>query len=149
MLGCYALMLGFREKPAMDWDAALIHNADISWISVNNSKPGRSDATSILVHSTNAFAEARIDADVGSVEKHLLGEFHTVTGIDTDSAEHRALHRWRYANMPQQSGEVALLDTENQLGACGDWLIRGRIEAAFTSAMQLAEPLRQNLQQAG
>ncbi len=42
MQGCFALMLGFEEPPHLPWQAALVHNADISWVSVNSSKPDRS-----------------------------------------------------------------------------------------------------------
>mgnify|MGYP001824661449 FL=1 len=56
MLGCFALMLGFAKPANLPWDAALVRNADISWISVNSSKPARGSAVSLLVHSTNAWA---------------------------------------------------------------------------------------------
>ena len=54
---------------------------------------------------------------------------------------HRAIHRWRYANTGRQDGDGFYLDEKNRLGICGDWLIRGRIEAAFQSAMRLVDQL--------
>jgi predicted NAD/FAD-dependent oxidoreductase len=145
MLSCYALMLGFPETvtPQLDWQAALLREADISWISVNSSKPGRGDAFSLVVHSTNAYAEGNLETDQADVEAHLLAELQQVTGMDTDKADHCVLHRWRYANIEAQDGEPALLDPEQRLGVCGDWLIHGRVEAAFLSATQLAKAIRQ------
>jgi len=144
MLGCCALMLGFPDEalPDIAWQAALVREADISWVSVNSSKPGRSGGYSIVVHSTNAYAEASLNEDAAVVKAHLLGQLQIVTGIDVSTAEHCDLHRWRYANIPQQTGEPALLDVAQQLGACGDWLIHGRVEAAFLSALRLARLLR-------
>ena len=147
MLGCCALMLGFpaTSTPQIDWQAALVREADISWVSVDSSKPSRAEAFSMLVHSTNAFAEASLHDDTAAVQAHLLKELQRVTGIDTDTAEHCTLHRWRYANIPQQNGEPALLDPKQKLGACGDWLIHGRIESAFLSGLQLAAAMRKLL----
>ena len=147
MLGCYALMLGFADTaiPSLDWQAALVREADISWASVNSSKPGRGPAFSIVVHSTNRYADANMGSDLKAVEAHLLQELRAVTGIDVNAADHCALHRWRYANIARQAGPAAVLDPEQKLGACGDWLVSGRIESAFTSALDLAGLLQTHL----
>ncbi|MDG1462627.1 MAG: hypothetical protein P8R04_03580, partial [Gammaproteobacteria bacterium] len=147
MSGCCALMLGFAEPsiPQLSWQAALVREADISWVSVNSSKPGRAAACSVVVHSTNAYAEASLDDAPASVQAHMLNELQAVTGIDPALAEHCTLHRWRYANTPQQEGPPALVDPSNKLGACGDWLIHGRVEAAFLSAKELAASVRELL----
>lgn len=145
MLGCYAVMLGFSEAPPLGWQAALVHNADISWVSMNSSKPGRDAPCTFVVHSTNAFAEAHIDDAIEDIKAHLLTEIETVTGIDVSSADHFGIHRWRYANIEPQTGPAAWLDTDQQLGACGDWCIRGRVEAAFSSATALSRELRSAL----
>ncbi|MGI9291536.1 MAG: NAD(P)/FAD-dependent oxidoreductase, partial [Gammaproteobacteria bacterium] len=147
MLGCCALMLGFPANaiPTIDWQAALVREADISWVSVNSSKPGRDAAFSIVVHSTNAYAEASQHEDPDSVEAHLYKELLAVTGIDAANADHSVLHRWRYANIPQQTGDAALIDTTLKLGACGDWRLHGRVEAAFLSGLDLANSLREQL----
>ena len=44
MLGCYALMLSFKNKLNVDWDAALVKNSNLSWISFNSSKPARNSS---------------------------------------------------------------------------------------------------------
>jgi len=147
MLGCCALLLGFpaTSAPQIDWQAALVREADISWVSVNSSKPGRGEAFSLVVHSTNAFAEAHLHTDSTTLQTHLSNELRLVTGINTDTADHCTLHRWRYANIPQQNLKPALFDTEKKLAVCGDWLIHGRIEAAYLSGLQLAASIRQLL----
>ncbi len=141
MLGCFALMLGFAEGIDLPWNAALVRNADISWISVNSSKPGRGHASTMVVHSTNAWADAHMEDDGDAVLEHMLDEASAVSGADLRTAVHRQVHRWRYANIAKQSGPTHFVDDEKKLAACGDWWVRGRIEAAFTSANALAGSL--------
>ena len=86
-LGCFALMLGFGAPPQLDWDAALIKGADISWISINSSKPGRADVFTLIVHATNRWADAHIEDDLDVVRGHMLSEVSRVTGINAQSAD--------------------------------------------------------------
>lgn len=141
MKGCFALMLGFSEPLPLPWDAALVRHANVSWVSVNSSKPGRPKGYSLLINSTNDWAEQHLDDDRSNVQATLCREVSEVIGHNVSHADHIALHGWRYANIGRQSGEASLIDEENQLAACGDWCIQGRVEAAFTSALDLAEKL--------
>jgi predicted NAD/FAD-dependent oxidoreductase len=141
MQACCALLLGFDEPPGFDWQAALVRDADISWVSVNSSKPGRPAAPALVVHSTNAWANEHLDAEAGAVQRHLAAELLEVTGIDAMAATFADLHRWRYANVDRRDGEPFALDANQRLAACGDWFVRGRVEGAFTSAMALADRL--------
>ncbi|MEM7430716.1 MAG: FAD-dependent oxidoreductase [Pseudomonadota bacterium] len=145
MSGCYSLMLGFEQPFDLGWDAALVANADISWVSVNSSKPGRGDAHTLLVHSTNAWADANLDAEPESVIHYLMGELADVAGDRVARASHQALHRWRYANIGKHGEPTSFLDTELQVAAAGDWFVRGRIEAAYTSASDLSARLRESI----
>ncbi len=142
MLGCYSLMLGFDAALDTEWDAALVKNADISWMSVNSSKPGRTNAATLLVHATNRWADAHLDDDQVAVTDHLLAESSRVSGLNLRRAEFVGLHRWRYANIDRQSGAKFNFAPEYRLAMCGDWFIRGRIEAAWRSATELATALR-------
>ncbi|MEO1167225.1 MAG: FAD-dependent oxidoreductase [Pseudomonadota bacterium] len=142
MRACFALMLGFDAALPFDWNAAHVGNADISWMSVNSAKPGRDTAPSLLVHSTNAWADAHLEDDPGTVTAHLIAEASRISGHDLSGGPHVALHRWRYANLPKRTGPDALIDPANRLAACGDWCIHGRVEAAFASAMALAGALK-------
>lgn len=142
MLGCFSLMLGFEQALPLDWQAAFVSNADISWISNNSSKPGRPPAYTLLVHSTNRWAEAHFETDERAVITHLLEQLRLVAGFDPGIADHVGLHRWRYANIGRQNGASCAVDQGLQLAAIGDWCIHGRVEAAFTSAHELAQQLK-------
>jgi predicted NAD/FAD-dependent oxidoreductase len=137
MLSCYTVMLGFEQPLDLPWQAALVHNADISWVSVNSSKPGREGPFTLLIHATNAWSDEHINDDIDQVKRHLLAEISQVVGADTEMAAHSAIHRWRYANANKRREAEALVDPINQLAACGDWCVHGRVEGAFISAMAL------------
>lgn len=141
MLGCYSLMLGFDEALDLDWDAAQLTGTDISWIAVNSSKPGRSGDYSLLVHSTNDWAEEHLDDDVDTVKEYLCSQVAEIIGQNAYSAQHIDLHRWRYANIPRQDQNTLYIDSESKLAACGDWCKKGRIEEAFRSGFELAKEM--------
>jgi len=141
MFGCYSLMLGFDEALDLDWDAAQLTGTDISWIAVNSSKPGRPDDYSLLVHSTNDWAEEHLDDDVDTVKAYLCSQVAEIIGQNVYSAHHIDLHRWRYANIPKQDNKTLFIDSESKLAACGDWCKKGRIEEAFRSGFDLAKEM--------
>ncbi len=145
MLGSFALMLGFEQPIDIDWQAARIQNGDIGWIAVNSSKPGRNNAFTLVVHSSNEWAEAHMEDDREAVLDHMLDAASAVVGANLSSAMHMQLHRWRYANADKRKGDAYFLDKTRGLAACGDWCIRGRIEEAFTSGDQLAAALLRKL----
>lgn len=141
MLACYALMLGFDEPLELDWQAALVSDAIISWMSVNSSKPARPEAFSMVIQANNQWAEQYLRQADETIKQLMLAEVERVSSINTANASHIDLKRWVYANLPAQVGQPAYLDNELKLAACGDWCIQGRVEAAFSSADALAQQL--------
>lgn len=139
MNACFALMLGFEQPLSLPFDAALVRGADISWISVNSSKPGRNDSFTLLINSTNAWANDHIDDDREAVMAHLCHETSKTIGQSVDGAVHKVVHGWRYANVGKQTSPAYLVDAQQQIGVCSDWLIQGRVNAAFDSGLALAE----------
>jgi len=147
MQSCYAMMLGFEQELALPFDAAIIVDEDISWISINNAKPGRHANFTMLVQSTNPWADAHIDDDDKSVLAHIREQTTEVIGYELTHAKHQALWRWRYANADKQTGERYILDADAQIAVCGDWFIQGRVESAFLSGHAAAGNLLQLLNQ--
>ena len=145
MQACCALMLGFERSLPFSWQAALVRDADISWISLNGSKPGRNEACTLVAHSTNAWADQHLDDDPVELKSFLITECSRVTGVDVSTATHQDLHRWRFANVSKQQGDPYYLDMGCRFAACGDWFIRGRVEGAFTSGHLLAAALERAL----
>lgn len=145
MQACCAVMLAFERPIELPFDAALVRDADISWVSVNSSKPGRTKGDCLVIHSTNAWADAHINVRDEAVLSHLLAECSEVLGIEAGEANFRDMHRWRYANIGQRSGPDCAIDADLHLAACGDWFVHGRVEAAYTSAAALVEELTTHL----
>lgn len=141
MVGCYSLMLGFHQPLPLDFDIALIQQSDISWISVNSSKPGRGESFSILVHSTNNWAELHSNDDREKVMEYLCHETNRIIGHDVNSATHKDLHHWRYANINRQPIQKILIDKDQKLAACGDWCIQGSVESAFINSLTVANSI--------
>jgi len=160
MQGCYTLMLAFDDETqptAIDsLIAARIRNSPIEWIAINSSKPSRDRSTTTLVaHSSNAWAQDHIDDDQAEIRAYLLtqlGKLIQITqlvDIDITQASHTTMHRWRYALKPvlstAQSGPNAYLDPTIKLAATGDWSSASRIEDVWLSARALAAALRTHL----
>jgi predicted NAD/FAD-dependent oxidoreductase len=145
MRPCFSLMLGFSEPLPIEFDAAHVTNADVSWMAVNSSKPGRPHPFALLVHSSEPYAEAHLGVDRGVITKHLCAETSRIIGLDVAAADFKAVHGWHYANNAKRESHQVLLDRDNKLAACGDWCQGGRVEGAFTSAVNLVEMMRENL----
>ncbi|MEM9057215.1 MAG: FAD-dependent oxidoreductase [Pseudomonadota bacterium] len=138
---CNALMLGFDAPQPLAWQAALVRDADLSWLSVNSSKPGREEPFSLVALSTNAWADAHFGLDDAQATEHLLREVERVAGIDVAAAAHVDLKRWRYANVARQTAAPCFIDRDQRVAACGDWFVQGRVEGAVASAQALAEAM--------
>ena len=145
MKGCFSLMLGFKKDLSLNFDAALVLGEDISWISVNSSKPGRSGAFCLLVHSTNNWADEHIDNKRDQVMNYLCKQTSDIIGHDLSKASHMAIHGWRFANIQKQRGETHFLDMDQKIAVCGDWFIEGRVEAAFISGFEMANNILKSL----
>jgi predicted NAD/FAD-dependent oxidoreductase len=138
--GCYTLMLGTPNAINLDFEVAEISHSPLGWVALNSAKPARPEGlTSLVVQSTNSWAEAHIDEDVPAMQALLLQELQRLTGIDHTQFEHISTHRWRYADTANALGQSHLFDEALGLGICGDWCLKGRVEAAFTSGLSLAQ----------
>ena len=142
MRGGFSLMLGFSDGFDLDFDAAHVMNADISWLAFNSNKPCRPNTTSLIVHSSEDYAENNLGRDLLQIQQHLCSETSRVISNDLSNAQFKAVHRWRYANNTERKTFPVLLDVESNLAACGDWCLGGRVENAFVSAHNLYEKMK-------
>ncbi len=143
---CYSLMLGFSEPLInIHWSAAKINDSPISWIAKNETKGGRNNSvTSILIQTTNGWAEENVEADQAEVKKILTDEFYKLVDVGNQIPEYENMHRWKYANVEASSEKDFLIDEKMSLAACGDWCISGKVESAFLSSYKLADYITNN-----
>lgn len=146
MSGCFTLMIGLDGPLDLGFEAARIEDPVLSWIAVEASKPGRSDRTALTIHSRNDWAEANLERDRSEVQAEMLQSLKRLLGQDLSAATWINLHRWRYANVEKPVGQSFLFDEALGLGACGDWCLGNRVEAAVESATALSERLMTRLQ---
>ncbi len=145
MRSCFAVMLGFADPPPITHQVIHIKNADISWIALNSHKPGRANTHTVVIHSSEEYAEAHSNADHDKISKHLCSEVQRITGIALDSAIHTAVHLWRYANNATREPLPVFIDYDLQLASCGDWCCGGRVEGAFTSSYRIVQEINRVL----
>ena len=118
--------------------------------------PGK---TGVVVHSTNAWADAQLQAapertgrvsgsEREAVAEHLLGELAKQLPVSLPSPVQFDVHRHRQANIRRVAAPCvpALVDHDLRLAACGDWCMRGIVEAAFKSASHVANELLQEME---
>ncbi len=142
MTGCYSVMVAMEQPFPWEWQAAIVKNSPISWMAINSNKPDRDKHQTLLVQTDNQWAEDRIDADITEIQSLIINELSCLLSYDFSNTSYITTHRWRYAETKQSAGVDYHLDQDQKLGACGDWFIKGRIEAAFLSAYQLSKKLK-------
>ena len=143
MSSCFSLMLGFEQSFTTQFDAAHVTHSDLSWIAFNVHKPKRPDPFTLLVHSSEKYAEAHIDDDRDQVMEYLIAETSRTIGCDASTADYQAIHAWRYANNEYKKQKIPpFIDQDLKLAACGDWCLGGGVEGAFTSAYDLTKHMK-------
>ncbi|MBQ85993.1 MAG: flavin containing amine oxidoreductase-like protein [Gammaproteobacteria bacterium] len=146
MSPCIALMIALKDRPQLDFEAAIAQQSPISWLAINNSKPARSTVRfGLVVHSSNEWARAHIDEEQTAIENQLLAALNQLVDPDFLSIQEIHLQRWRYAKVEKAVGKEFLIDEENRLAAVGDWCLGNRAEDAFVSGCALAEHLERLL----
>jgi len=145
MQSCFSLMLGFESPLLLNFDAAYVDDPIISWVSLNHTKPNRNSAFSILINSTNDWADSHSDYDKNYLLTLLCKRFENIFNCNIDHALHRAIHFWRYANSAKKNSPLLLIDHDLRLASCGDWCFYGRVESAFLTARNLAANIKFHL----
>jgi predicted DCC family thiol-disulfide oxidoreductase YuxK len=136
---CWALMLAFAEPVGLRDDRHRLADDAIAWIARNGSKPGRSHETeTVVVHATPDWSRPHLEWSPDAAASELIARFQSVTGISAQPYFSTA-HRWRYALVEEAAGPAFLWDEDVRLGACGDWCLGPRVEAALDSGEALAK----------
>lgn len=134
---CWTVMVGYDTRLRIEDDR--LNDLGIIASAVRNSaKPGRAEPEAWVLQATGAWSAEHIEAEPGAVERELLAAFAAATARDLPAPIATSVHRWRFAKSGRL-GRDAVWDGERRLGLCGDWLLGGRVEAAWLSGKRLAE----------
>ena len=104
MQPCFSLMIGVKNSLQLDWNAAIVKNSILSWISIDNTKPLRNLKYSIVALSTNKWARENIEKEVEDIKNSLLLELEKIIEQNIYEPMNIDIHRWRYANIEKQYG---------------------------------------------
>ena len=139
---CWAALLAFASPLDIGADCMRWSQGPLAWAACNSSKPGRerTPATWVL-HASPEWSREHLEADATVVAPMLLEAFVARLGVPLPTPMHLAAHRWRHAIVEQPLGLPCLVDEKMSAGACGDWCIAPRVEAAYESGRALAHSL--------
>lgn len=137
---CIALLLAFaRQEQGRREDWMKPEDSTVAWIARDSSKPDRpAQAQMWVVHARPEWSRHHLEDPPEIWQGALLARFLAITGVSGEP-QHIAAHRWRYALVSQAVGRPCLFDETAMLGACGDWCLGPRVEAAFDSGCALAD----------
>lgn len=142
MAPCWAGMFAFDQPVDVGADVRRWTQGPLTWAACDSSKPNRPAGLHCwVVHASVAWSRERLEVDAVEAAQLLLHEFAVATGVRLPAPVHAQAHRWRHAFVEQPLGLSCLVDEEIAAGACGDWCIAPRVEAAFESGRSLAHSL--------
>lgn len=148
MTGCWAVMLAFSDSLGLSFDGAFVEDSPLSWISKDNSKPGREqEPETWVLHASTEWSESHLENQPQDVLPKLLQAFWQATGVTSCTPLFQTSHRWRYALPTEPLPDRFLFDADQKMGACGDWCGGPRVEGAFLSGYSLANEILTSVQQ--
>lgn len=138
---CLAAMVTTGEGHALPFDAATVSNSPIAWVACQNSKPRRVGPPRYVLHATADWSRTHLEHDTSVVAGLLYAAFVEAFDIPGDLEAITVAHRWRFARVSRPLARSHVFDAELSLGACGDWCIGPRVEAAWLSGRALARSI--------
>jgi renalase len=136
---CWALMLAFEAPLALGWPHLSPAGGPVAFVARDATKPGRpAGRETLVVHAAPDWSRHNLEAAPDVVADALEPHWRAAIGIEAPTL-FTAAHRWRYALVEQTAGSPCLWDGAARLGACGDWCIGPRVEAAFDSGEAMAD----------
>jgi predicted NAD/FAD-dependent oxidoreductase len=134
----WAVMLGFAESLALDFDEALVHVGPLSWLGREASKPERREGERWVLHATHSWSQAHLEDSPDVVVAALLDAFFATTGAVRTTPVLATAHRWRYAVPTTPLGEPCLTHESGRLVVCGDFCLGATLESAWLSGLAAA-----------
>jgi renalase len=143
---CWTVMAAFAERLPIGADVlrgdakgadAKGAGGPIGWAARNSAKPGRAGPESWVVQASPDWSRENLESTPEEIVAPLLDALARRAGEPLPAPLTAVGHRWRYAKSGS-AGDGLLWSADRRLGACGDWLIGPRVEAAWLSGSRLA-----------
>ena len=134
---CWAGMASFGEPVEAPDAQRRRDGGPLGWLARESSRPGHPGGPDAwALHASAEWSRANLERPAAAVATELAAAFQDLTGAPDPI--HAAAQRRRYALVERALSEACLWDPAARVGACGDWCLGGRVEAAFSSGEALA-----------
>ena len=133
---CWTVMAAFDGPVPLECDRVTDLGAIGSAVR-NSAKPGRTGPEAWVLQASADWSRAHLEDTPDVVEQALLAAFADHIGVASPAIIATSAHRWRYAKT-NALDRGAFWNADIQLGACSDWFLGPRIEAAWLSGQRLA-----------
>lgn len=142
MQPCWAAMLRYDAPLPLPFDGAFVNEGPLRWVARNTAKPGRTGHEAWVLHASPEWSLAHLEETAEAAGAALVEAFRAL-GAPAPAAG--SGHRWRYSLAEQPLEVDCLWEAESKLGACGDWVLGGRVEGAWLSGRHLARRVAEAL----
>ncbi len=136
---CWTVMAAYAERLPIGPDV-LREAGIIGWAARNSAKPGRSGPECWVIQAGPEWSRVHLEERPDDIVAPLLKALALRAEAAMPVCVSATGHRWRYARSGS-AGDGRLWNAGLRLGACGDWLIGPRVEAAWMSGTRLAEAI--------
>ena len=142
MTPAFSLMVGLEGRWQHPWTCATFDEAPIHWISVDSTKPGRSqNVTCFVARASLAWSHSHLEDNLDEVKHAMVDHFCHLTGFTPGELTHTDLHRWRYALPDENQPCQTFFCEERNLAALIEGGKNGGVDGSWDCAQNLAKRL--------
>lgn len=138
---CLTLMANFKMEAPEAFYSRSDPGAELAWIALDSSKPGRSGKPCWVAQANSGWSNAHLELDLDTIKSKMLPLLCKELGVAADAVMHAAAHRWRFAKVVQPLGRHFVRNADATIYAGGDWCLGARVEAAWMSGDAIARDI--------
>lgn len=137
----WSLMTGYEGEYKPEWRGVSFSNSNLEWICNESSKRDNGGESTLVMQSTNNFANQHQHSDSEVVVREMMKSASKVTGEWVYSPKWHDLHYWRSVRA-QNPLDQPYMDIENDgapFALVGDYFQGSSVESSYLSGKRLAE----------
>ncbi len=139
---CWVGVLESQQPCQAPYDVAVFDSGPLRRLVRHHAKPERPDKTVWQIQASPQWSLEHQELPKEQIATMLAEAFNTHSGLEQITDCQVWAQRWLYGFTAVPVGRPYLLDQEQCLGVCGDWLLGRSVEDAVSSALQLVEAMR-------
>ena len=139
MTACWSAMLAFEQRLELPYDAAVVFDSPLTWVSRYQVSGLDTEADCWVLHANPEWSQQYAASFRGRVMHALLDAFWEAADIKPRKPDSSSVHCWKHALPINPIREDSLFVEADAIGACGDWCTAPRIEGAVLSGFSMAD----------